>query len=338
MGSNHMLHDSDETIQGAAGTTPAVSAKLVKGRAGLSAARKLANILSAALNTTQARVMLKKILKRLEKRGSLSREQNHAWLQSNHQDFATLAVAIDPDLWSESQQFGQELRSRATAVLSRLDVNLSGGGYYPMLYFVTRWAKPDCIVETGVAAGYSSQAFLMAIRRNGTGRLHSSDFPLFRLPDPRRFIGILVEETLREGWDLHVNGDEANLPVILSRIQQVDVFHYDSDKSYSGRAHAMSLITERMSHQGLIIMDDVQDNSFFFDYITNNNISEFSIFDFENKYIGLIGSLVRPQSSTLERRSVRGEVSGGSPYGDPDWSSDSPNSDSMITPSSKPHE
>ena len=118
----------------------------------------------------------------------------------------------------------------------------------------------------------------------------------------------------------------------------MDVFHYDSDKSYSGRAHAMSLITERMSHQGLIIMDDVQDNSFFFDYITNNNISEFSIFDFENKYIGLIGSLVRPQSSTLERRSVRGEVSGGSPYGDPDWSSDSPNSDSMITPSSKPHE
>jgi predicted O-methyltransferase YrrM len=205
-----------------------------------------------------------------------------------------MAQGIDSDLWRESQQFGQELKSRAIAILSGLGVNLGGGGFYPMLYFVTRYLKPDCIVETGVAAGYSSQSFLAAIRQNGKGRLHSSDFPLFRLRRPEHFIGILGEEPLKAYWDLHVNGDEANLPLILSRVQQVDVFHFDSDKSYSGRALAMSLIGKKMSEQGLVIMDDVQDNSFFYDYTLNNNVPAFSIFDFEGKYIGLIGSVTPP--------------------------------------------
>ena len=39
-------------------------------------------------------------------------------------------------------------------------------------------------------------------------------------------------------------------------------------------------------------MDDIQDNSFFHDYILDNQIEDWNIFYFEGKYIGLIGSII----------------------------------------------
>ena len=39
-------------------------------------------------------------------------------------------------------------------------------------------------------------------------------------------------------------------------------------------------------------MDDIQDNSFFYDYIKENNISNWKVFKFNNKYLGIIGKLI----------------------------------------------
>ena len=46
------------------------------------------------------------------------------------------------------------------------------------LYVLVRHLRPEHIIETGVSSGFSSAHFLLALRRNGRGQLHSIDLPL----------------------------------------------------------------------------------------------------------------------------------------------------------------
>jgi predicted O-methyltransferase YrrM len=252
----------------------------------------------AALKPSRGPIMLKKAVKRItdrEKPGH--RQQNIAWIRAHCRDFAEEAKATDPDLWQEALRKSSALRARAQDALAAAGVDLGGGGYYPMLYFVTRRRKPQVIVETGVAAGYSSQIFLEALEANGgDGRLYSSDFPYFRLRDPERFIGLLVEPRLRDRWTLYIDGDEKNLPRILDQVSQVDFFHYDSDKSISGRQFAMSRVLPEMSMDGLVVMDDIQDNTFFQDTVRGRQPESFRIYQFEGKYIGVLIGIDHPGS------------------------------------------
>jgi predicted O-methyltransferase YrrM len=256
-------------------------------------AHNITNTLLFALSRpSRLAVLLKKAWRRVTDRGgSISPQENLAWITSNCQDFPELARGIDPELWRQAEAVGAGIKERARQLLTDPGLPLGGGGYYPMLYFIARLLRPGCVVETGVAAGFTSQAFLTALSDNGKGKLYSSDFPYFRLPDPEKYIGILVEDRLRNRWELYKEGDARNLPRILAKTALVDLFHYDSDKSYAGRSSAISRVAGKMAPHGIMIMDDIQDNSFFHDYVTRQRLSCWRIFAFEGKYIGVIGRL-----------------------------------------------
>lgn len=248
------------------------------------------NVFTQALKPTRLNVMLRKIWRRVaDQRGLLSDSQNMEWIYAQSRDFTSIARMINPELWREAEEFQQNLEDRAHRILSTIEYNLGGGGIYPLLYFITRLMVPEFIVETGVAAGYSSYAFLSAISRNRKGILYSSDFPYFRLPNPEQYIGILVDNNLKSNWRLFIEGDESNLFKILKEVRHIDIFHYDSDKSYSGRAFALSLIRDKMSERGIILMDDIQDNSYFYDYIQQNQPASWYVFEFQGSYVGMIG-------------------------------------------------
>ena len=237
-------------------------------------------------------VMLKKLRTRLvDESGFLSKRENLKWLQSQCTEFEPLAKGLDPNLWGEAEEFSAELKTHAEEILGNIKYKLGGGGAYTFLYFVTRYKKPNCIVETGVAAGFSSCAFLSAIEANGKGRLYSSDFPYFRLPNPESYIGVLVKDSHKKHWKLHIDGDDKNLPRIFNSVDQVDIFHYDSDKSYSGRRAAISMAERKLSSDGIILIDDIQDNSFFHDYVMTNGTPSWRIFESRGKYLGMIGNL-----------------------------------------------
>jgi len=210
------------------------------------------------------------------------------WCQKNKEDWECYARQLDSSLWSESKAFSQLLKIEAEKKLKTLDINLGGGGNYPLLYFVTRLLKPEAIVETGVAAGYSTTAILKAILKNGKGYLYSSDFPYFRLNTPEKYIGVLVDNDLRNNWQLYIEGDQKNLKTISHNVRTIDLFHYDSDKTYGGRYQALKSLSPNFTPRTVIIMDDIQDNFFFRDYVEQNQLS-FKIFSFENKYVGVIG-------------------------------------------------
>jgi len=254
----------------------------------------LKSILAQARKPHRFSVMSKKVLKRIfDHSGKHSQVENIAWLKSHCSSFEDVARHLDADLWQESTQYAVELEKHAELILKDIEFDLGGGGGYPFLYFITRHLKPEIVVETGVAAGFSSHAFLSAITVNQTGSLYSSDFPYFRIPRPERYIGIVVQEFLKSNWNLYLDGDEVNLPKIFQQVNKVDLFHYDSDKSYSGREFAVTKAKAEMSDSGVILMDDIQDNSYFYDYIEREKPQSWHVFEFRGKYIGLLGDLTK---------------------------------------------
>lgn len=238
-----------------------------------------------------APVMLQKIKKRLfEQENKQILENNLAWCRQVYQDSEAIAKRLDSFLWQESKRFKEDFDLRAESILKEADVDLGGGGYYAFLYFITRYFKPEIVVETGVAAGYSTEAFLKAMKINNKGRLYSSDFPYFRLKYPEKYIGILVEDELKSNWQLYIRGDRDNLPRISGQVPKIDIFHYDSDKTYSGRQFAMSIIEKLLHKDSIVVMDDIQDNLFFRDYVSKHDY-HWKVFKFCQKYIGVIGRI-----------------------------------------------
>ena len=130
-------------------------------------------------------------------------------------------------------RFAQQLAGFAgPAILGR---PVYPGERHAFSCFLTRLLTPDVIVETGVADGWSSHAFLAGSNDNGAGHLYSSDFPYFRESDPERTIGRLVPAELKGRWTLLTAGDEKNMPQVLDSVTSVYLFHYDSDKRPVGR-------------------------------------------------------------------------------------------------------
>ena len=208
------------------------------------------------------------------------------WCQSCSEDPAAFACGLDSQLWAESIQYTAELVAWAAPRLENLGVSLGGAGFIELLYFLARYQRPENVVETGVAAGFTSRALLDALSRNGAGRLYSSDFPYFRLKKPETYIGVLVDEHLKEQWNLLIEGDRKNLKSIVKVCESIDLFHYDSDKSYRGRRAAFNLVKGHLRPGSVVMMDDVGDNLFFRDYALEF-FRRHHVFRCGNKFVGL---------------------------------------------------
>ncbi|MGE3856188.1 MAG: class I SAM-dependent methyltransferase [Dehalococcoidia bacterium] len=243
------------------------------------------NVARNALRPAFLPVMLRKVLKRTERDTSAAAT---AWARERARPIDAYCAAADPALWAETTARCEEMRAEVRAKLDALGIDLGGGGAYPLLRFLVRWRRPEVVVETGVAAGWSSYAVLDALRANGGGRLLSSDFPYFRLDHPERYVGFAVPDDLRPGWHLDMRGDAAALPDIVSRVDRIDLFHYDSDKSASGRAFALRTAGRLIGRRGVVVMDDIQDNLFFRDWVAREHLP-YLVFEFEGKFLGVVG-------------------------------------------------
>ncbi|QDS87228.1 hypothetical protein EC9_14060 [Rosistilla ulvae] len=235
--------------------------------------------------------MLRKLKNRVTHRpdtNAIAAYRDHCTTHST--DANEWASQIDADIWKESLEFAQSQRSLADRVLQQIPVKLGGGGFYALLYFITRIARPTTIVETGVAAGFSSRAFLKSIEVNDHGRLISSDFPYIRFDNPERYIGVLVEPEIRCNWTLLIGCDRRNLPLIAEEAGEIDLLHYDSDKTVEGRNFALQSLEKNITSSTIVVFDDIQDNLHFRDYVAASN-REHLIFEFLGKYIGFVPPL-----------------------------------------------
>jgi predicted O-methyltransferase YrrM len=253
--------------------------------------RTVRNIGANALRPRYLRVMTQKMAQRLvDARHRGEREKATAWAAERAEETSAFALSVAPDLWEEAQGFSRELKRGAAQKLAAAGVQLGGAGHYALLYFLVRLRSPLTVIETGVAAGFSSQAILTALAKNGqSGRLFSSDAPYFRLQSPEQFVGLVVDDDLKANWTLRVDGDRQNIPEILKEVDEVDLLHYDSDKSYEGRQFVLHAVQDRLARDAVVVMDDIQDNLFFRDYVTARGVP-YRVFRRTDKFFaGAIG-------------------------------------------------
>lgn len=248
------------------------------------------NIAANSIKRHNLNIMLGKLYLRLsDYRHARQAKEAAAWAKGKAESWNDFANSLDPALWEEAQGTCRNLKQKAQAKLDKLGLDLGGGGHYPMLYFMTRYAKARTVVETGVAAGWSSLAILTALRDNGQGGyLYSSDFPYFRLKNPEQYVGYVVDDELKSAWTLMIDGDRNNLPRMAAQTRDIDLFHYDSDKSYTGRCFAMACLEKKLSPRAAVMFDDIQDNFHFRDFVQARGWP-YKIFSFEGKYTGLTG-------------------------------------------------
>ena len=234
--------------------------------------------------------IIKKIFRRLEKNTSIEAK---SWAKLNTKTSTEeLCKSIDSQFYDEIKFEINHIKKTIDERILNLNFNTFGGaGNYILLYFLIRKFKLVNIVETGVAAGWSSLFILRALKKNGKGYLYSSDFPYFRQQNPEKNIGLLAKnESNKDDWFLDIRGDDVALPKIVQLLKNntIDLIHYDSDKSYSGRDKALKVLNPKINSKTIIIFDDIQDNLHFKNYIEKNDKKFISI-RFNAKFLGIIG-------------------------------------------------
>jgi predicted O-methyltransferase YrrM len=164
---------------------------------------------------------------------------------------------------------------------------MGGAGHIHLLYDCVKILKPEIVVETGVAYGWSSLSILKALDDNNFGKLFSIDMPYPRKKNEKD-VGIVVPENLRQNWSLIRKPDKPGLTETLKKIgKKIDICHYDSDKSWWGRHYAYPVLWNSLKSRGLFISDDIQDNLYFSEFVKDKPL-KFAILEFKGKFIGLI--------------------------------------------------
>jgi hypothetical protein len=247
--------------------------------------------IAASIVTPAGRTTVKQIL--ASKREVDTSAEASEWAQALAAPQSDALSSLNAELWVEACAYEEALRLEAEHSWGPRIASLGGGGDVAVLYFLARFRQPTFIVETGVAAGWSSRALLDAAQANGTGVLYSSDLPYVWQVDGAFPFAPLVPSRLRENWFVSTVGDRKSLPELRSRVNRIDLFHYDSDKTYGGREFAMECLRPMFTQDTIIVMDDIQNNLYFRDFCESSGLDPV-IFRYQEKYLGVAGGAFSP--------------------------------------------
>jgi predicted O-methyltransferase YrrM len=131
-----------------------------------------------------------------------------------------------------------------------------------LCYTVARIITPEKIVETGIGAGVSSWASLLALSHNDRGHLYSIDLPTPN-SDRLQSIGYLVPDDLRERWSFALGSSRRHLPLVLRDAGQIDIFLHDSRHSYTNQRFEYRAAWPYLRPGGMLMSDDVGNDAFY---------------------------------------------------------------------------
>lgn len=154
-------------------------------------------------------------------------------------------------------------------IINKLGDKHYGQMYAPeLLYVIVRQFKPNVIVETGVSAGISSAYMLQALADNGSGHLHSIDYPNHTMPTEsclpqNEESGFVVPNNLRKFWTLYIGKSKDLLDPILTKAGSIDMFVHDSEHSFSNMLFEYTKVWKYIKDGGLLLSHDINDNDAF---------------------------------------------------------------------------
>lgn len=172
---------------------------------------------------------------------------------------------------------------------------ISGPGNLDLIYHLAEFLQAERVVETGVAYGWSSLAFLLSLSRRPRARLISTDLP-YAFNQGESYVGCAVPPALRAQWQLVRGADRDVLPSALAQLKPIDLCHYDSDKSYEGRLWAYQQLWAALRPGGIFISDDVDDNWGFRDFCQRLAEQPLIVRSPATRGVKYVGVLVKPAS------------------------------------------
>ncbi len=167
---------------------------------------------------------------------------------------------------------------------------VGGAADLEFIYNISNYLKATKVIETGVAFGWSSLAILLSLKDRANSSLISVDIPYKGRED---IVGMVVPSDLRAKWRLILKPDREGVPLALQSMDQLDMCHYDSDKTYAGRVSTYDLLWNSLRKDGVFISDDIGDNLAFRDYCQSINKTPI-VFKLEEnrltrtKYVGVL--------------------------------------------------
>lgn len=156
----------------------------------------------------------------------------------------------------------------------------------PLLYSICKTARPEVVVETGVANGASSFGILLAMEENGSGHLYSIDLPNATYQTDRggtwtdhAQTGALVPASLRKRWTLRI-GPSRDALGSIANLSNVHLFYHDSEHTSANMTFELEWAIERLIPGGLIVVDNVNWNSAFSDFCKRHQLQSRVVFPF----------------------------------------------------------
>jgi Methyltransferase domain len=143
--------------------------------------------------------------------------------------------------------------------MSFLSWNDGDAGFVRALWCLLRHRKPQKVVETGVAHGFTSRFILEALERNGDGQLFSIDLP----PLERQWrsqVGVAVGDRLKNRWTYVQGSSRRKLSSLLSNLGEIDLFVHDSLHSERNVLFELETAWPRLRRGGSVVVDDVDAN------------------------------------------------------------------------------
>jgi len=208
---------------------------------------------------------------------------------------AARAVSVDEalvnlgiiDAGISAKVMPNSLLEEATALAEKSEIKMGGPGDLNLLHAIVSGSKPKRIIETGVAYGWSSLAILSALEGNEGARLVSVDMPYPKMNN-EAFVGIVVSERFRNAWTLVREPDRQGIEKAVQIFSnEIDLCHYDSDKSWWGRQYGFKWLWEALKPGGIFISDDIQDNMAFAEFVEDKKLN-FSVTESDGKYVGIL--------------------------------------------------
>jgi predicted O-methyltransferase YrrM len=161
------------------------------------------------------------------------------------------------------------------------------------LYSIVRSLRPEVAVETGVCNGVSTAFLLLALERNGGGRLHSIDYPEVAGEDygPDEFWegkggavipsgkepGWMIPPELKHDWELILGKSQDELPPLLDRLRSIDLFMHDSEHSYECMSFEFRTAFTALREGGALIADDITQNAAMSEFAAEHGLAPIPI-------------------------------------------------------------
>ncbi|KAA9133060.1 class I SAM-dependent methyltransferase [Marinihelvus fidelis] len=211
-----------------------------------------------------------------------------AWANEQAEDADIVLESVGLELNDESRfELPKALVTEAKERVSRCPLSMGGPGDLDLIAQAVVRIGAARVIETGVAYGWSSLAILAALEHNKGGRLVSVDMPYPKM-DNEPWVGVAVPDRLRSLWKIIRKPDRNGLKEAIAEFDgQIDLCHYDSDKSWWGRRYAYPLLWRALRPGGILISDDIQDNFAFKNFVEKVK-PRFGVTECEGKYVGIV--------------------------------------------------